>query len=34
VPEPLVARQELVWAEGRERIEAALDALVTPVERL
>jgi tetraacyldisaccharide 4'-kinase len=34
VPEPLVARQELVWEEGRERIEAALDAIVTPVERL
>jgi tetraacyldisaccharide 4'-kinase len=34
VPEPLVARQELVWEEGRERIEAALDAFVTPVERL
>jgi tetraacyldisaccharide 4'-kinase len=33
VPEPLVARQELVWEEGREMIEAALDAIVTPVER-
>ncbi|MGH7560495.1 MAG: tetraacyldisaccharide 4'-kinase [Gemmatimonadales bacterium] len=34
VPEPLVARQELVWEEGREAIEAALDAIVTPIERL
>jgi tetraacyldisaccharide 4'-kinase len=34
VPEPLVARQELVWEEGRELMEAALDAIVTPVERL
>ncbi len=34
VPEPLVARQELVWEEGREAIEAALNAIVTPVERL
>jgi tetraacyldisaccharide 4'-kinase len=33
VPEPLVARQELVWEVGREMIEAALDAIVTPVER-
>jgi tetraacyldisaccharide 4'-kinase len=34
VPEPLVARQERVWDEGRELMEAALDAIVTPVERL
>lgn len=34
VPEPLVATQELVWEEGRDAIEAALDAIVTPIERL
>ena len=34
VPEPLVAMLELEWEEGGERITAALDAVVTPVERL
>ncbi len=34
VPEPLVALLDLQWEEGGQRIEAALDAVVTPVERL
>jgi tetraacyldisaccharide 4'-kinase len=34
VPEPLVAVLDLEWEEGGERIAAALDAVVTPVERL
>jgi tetraacyldisaccharide 4'-kinase len=34
VPEPLVAVLDLEWEEGGQRIEAALDAVVTPVERL
>ena len=34
VPEPLVAALDLTWEEGGERIVAALDAVVTPVERL
>ncbi len=34
VPEPLVAVLDLVWEEGGQRIMAALDAVVTPVERL
>ncbi len=34
VPEPLVAVLDLVWEEGGHRITAALDAVVTPVERL
>ena len=34
VPEPLVAMLDLAWEEGGERIVAALDAVVTPVERL
>jgi tetraacyldisaccharide 4'-kinase len=34
VPEPLVALLDLEWEEGGQRIEAALDAVVTPVERL
>ena len=34
VPEPLVAVLDLVWEEGGQRITAALDAVVTPVERL
>jgi tetraacyldisaccharide 4'-kinase len=34
VPEPLVAVLDLEWEEGGRRIEAALDAVVTPVERL
>jgi tetraacyldisaccharide 4'-kinase len=34
VPEPLVAVLELDWEEGGERIAAALDAVVTPVDRL
>ncbi len=34
VPEPLVAVLDLAWEEGGERIAAALDAVVTPVERL
>ena len=34
VPEPLVAVLDLVWEEGGQRIAAALDAVVTPVERL
>jgi tetraacyldisaccharide 4'-kinase len=33
-PEPLVAMLELDWEEGGDRIHAALDAVVTPVERL
>ena len=33
-PEPLVAVLDLVWEDGGERIAAALDAVVTPVERL
>jgi tetraacyldisaccharide 4'-kinase len=33
-PEPLVAVLELDWEEGGDRIRAALDAVVTPVERL
>jgi tetraacyldisaccharide 4'-kinase len=34
VPEPLVALLDLEWEEGSEMIAAALDAVVTPVERL
>jgi tetraacyldisaccharide 4'-kinase len=34
VPEPLVAVLDLEWEAGGQRIEAALDAVVTPVERL
>jgi tetraacyldisaccharide 4'-kinase len=34
VPEPLVAMLDLAWEEGGDRIAAALDAVVTPVERL
>jgi tetraacyldisaccharide 4'-kinase len=34
VPEPLVAVLDLEWEDGGERIAAALDAVVTPVERL
>jgi tetraacyldisaccharide 4'-kinase len=34
VPEPLVAMLDLVWEEGGDRIAAALDAVVTPVEHL
>ena len=34
VPEPLVAVLDLEWEEGGEAIAAALDAVVTPVERL
>jgi tetraacyldisaccharide 4'-kinase len=34
VPEPLVALLDLEWEEGGQRIEAALDAVVTPIERL
>jgi tetraacyldisaccharide 4'-kinase len=34
VPEPLVAVLDLEWEEGGARIIAALDAVVTPVERL
>ncbi|MBA3894513.1 MAG: tetraacyldisaccharide 4'-kinase [Gemmatimonadales bacterium] len=34
VPEPLVAVLDLEWEEGGERIVAALDAVVTPVDRL
>jgi tetraacyldisaccharide 4'-kinase len=34
VPEPLVAMLDLEWEEGEEMIAAALDAVVTPVERL
>jgi tetraacyldisaccharide 4'-kinase len=34
VPEPLVAVLDLEWEEGGDRIVAALDAVVTPVERL
>src|SRR6476659_9142266 len=34
VPEPLVALLDLSWEDGGERIVAALDAVVTPVERL
>jgi tetraacyldisaccharide 4'-kinase len=34
VPEPLVAILDLVWEEGGDRIAAALDAVVTPVEHL
>jgi tetraacyldisaccharide-1-P 4'-kinase len=34
VPEPLVAVLALEWEEGGERIAAALDAVVTPVDRL
>jgi tetraacyldisaccharide 4'-kinase len=33
-PEPLVAVLDLEWEEGGDRIIAALDAVVTPVERL
>jgi tetraacyldisaccharide 4'-kinase len=33
-PEPLVAVLDLVWEEGGEKIAAALDAVVTPVEGL
>jgi tetraacyldisaccharide 4'-kinase len=34
VPEPLVALLDLTWEKGGDRIAAALDAVVTPVERL
>ena len=34
VPEPLVAVLDLEWEAGGDRIAAALDAVVTPVERL
>jgi tetraacyldisaccharide 4'-kinase len=34
VPEPLVAVLDLEWEEGGERLAAALDAVVTPVDRL
>jgi tetraacyldisaccharide-1-P 4'-kinase len=34
VPEPLVAVLDLVWEDGGDRIAAALDAVVTPVEGL
>ena len=34
VPEPLVAVLDLEWEEGGDRIVAALDAVVTPVDRL
>jgi tetraacyldisaccharide 4'-kinase len=34
VPEPLVAMLDLEWEQGGETIAAALDAVVTPVERL
>jgi tetraacyldisaccharide 4'-kinase len=34
VPEPLVAMLDLEWEDGGEAIAAALDAVVTPVERL
>jgi tetraacyldisaccharide 4'-kinase len=34
VPEPLVAMLDLEWEDGGDRIAAALDATVTPVERL
>jgi tetraacyldisaccharide 4'-kinase len=34
VPEPLVAVLDLEWEEGGDDIAAALDAVVTPVERL
>jgi hypothetical protein len=34
VPEPLVAMLDLHWEEGGEKIAAALDAAVTPIERL
>ena len=34
VPEPLVAVLDLEWEQGGDRIAAALDAVVTPVERL
>jgi tetraacyldisaccharide 4'-kinase len=34
VPEPLVAMLDLEWEEGGDTITAALDAVVTPVERL
>jgi tetraacyldisaccharide 4'-kinase len=34
VPEPLVAMLDLEWEEGGDAIAAALDAVVTPVERL
>jgi tetraacyldisaccharide 4'-kinase len=34
VPEPLVAMLDLEWEEGGDRIAAALDAVVMPVDRL
>jgi hypothetical protein len=34
VPEPLVAMLDLEWEEGGDAIADALDAVVTPVERL
>jgi tetraacyldisaccharide 4'-kinase len=34
VPEPLVAELELEWEEGGDLIAAALDAVVTPIDRL
>jgi tetraacyldisaccharide 4'-kinase len=34
VPEPLVAMLDLEWEEGGDEIAAALDTVVTPVERL
>jgi tetraacyldisaccharide 4'-kinase len=33
-PEPLVAMLDLAWEEGGEEIAAALDAVVTPIDRL
>jgi hypothetical protein len=33
-PEPLVAILDLEWEHGADDIRAALDAAVTPVERL
>jgi len=34
VPEPLVATLDLTWEQGGDRIVTALDAVVTPVDRL
>jgi tetraacyldisaccharide 4'-kinase len=34
VPEPLVATLDLTWEQGGDRIVAALDAVVTPIDRL
>jgi hypothetical protein len=33
-PEPLVAVLDLVWEDGGDKVTAALDAVVTPVDRL